>query len=1090
LSLLLQAFAAAATGLGLLALLGWISGHTLLASFGGSLMPMAPGAALLFVLLGVSLYFRSRFPSSRWTYLMGMALGSFAALAAILLLALPAATIDNSIEHLGMSISGTFHGVPLGQMSPLTALSCAFIALSFLGTLSSSPDRRGRVVAAFALTCILTLVSTALLLGYLLGIPLLSGGDFVPPTLPSSLCSLFLALAVLTRAGLQVWPSEATGVPKAPRPSYAAALIFVLLSSGILVVGYVYHRNFERQYRAEIENVLASITDLKVSELTHWRQERLAGAAQFYRNTTFSGLAERFLRIPEDVDARPSILAWFQQVREADLYDRISLYDASLVERLSSPNGLEPADSLFLRHAAFAMRSHEVVFQDFYRDEHIDRVFLNILIPIVSARNSNRIIGMIAMRIDPDKYIYPLLKRWPTPSRTAETLLIRKEGNDALFLNQLRFNNDAALKLRIPLDSTDVPAVKAALGVSGIVEGRDYRGVAVIADVHTVPDSPWFLVARIDISEVYAPLHERSRITILLMCVMFIGAASGLALLWRRQNVRFYKDQYLAERERTWLHDVIARSINEIYVIDPQTLRFKFANAGAQRNIGYSAGELTELTPVDIAPEYTEKTFRAMLRPLFTGEKGLLVIKALHRRKDGSRYPVESHLQLVERPEGKVCLAIVTDITERERAESELRRYVNQLSVINRLDHVISSTFDIGEVYDTLVLDMRQLFQFDRTSLSTLNEERTEWQIVKQWTSGEPGLMPKVWRKVEGSVVEWLILNKRSFVEERIGEQGTWAEDELLTKEGIASRVAVPLIVRGKVIGAMTLASKNPEAYKKGDVEMLESLADQVGISMHNAMMYNKVGEHAATLEKRVKERTGQLETANKELEAFSYSVSHDLRAPLRSIDGFSKIMMEEYSNKIDAEGKRILNVIRANTQKMGELITDLLDLSRVTRDEMKTVRVDMTTLASSVFREIASPDVQKQYAFSIEALPDAYGDPSLLRQVWRNLISNAIKFTATKDVRHIEIGTRSEDGMTVYFIRDSGVGFDPQYTHKLFGVFQRLHSTEEFEGTGVGLAIVQRIVHRHGGRVWAEGRIGEGATFSFSLPSKENNRG
>jgi PAS domain S-box-containing protein len=1300
-------------------------------------MPMAPSAALSFVLLGLSLYFRSRFPSSRWTYLMGMALGSLTALAAILLLALPAATIDNSIEHLGMSISGTRNGVPLGQMSPLTALSCAFIALSFLGTLSSSPERRGRAVAAFALTCILTLVSTALLLGYLLGIPLLYGGEFVPPALPSSLCSLFLAVAVVILAGLQVWPSGTTDEPKAARPSYAAALIFVLLSSGILVVGYVYHRNFERQYRAEIENVLASITDLKVSELTHWREERLAGAAQFYRNTTFSGLAERSLRIPEDVDARSSILAWFRQVREANRYDRISLYDASLVERLSSPNGLELADSLFLRHAAIAMRSHEVVFQDFYRDEHTDRVFLNILIPVVNARNSNRIIGMIAMRIDPDKYIYPLLKRWPTPSRTAETLLIRKEGNAALYLNRLRFNNDAALKLRIPLDSTNVPAVKAALGLSGIVEGTDYRGVAVIADVHAVPDSPWSLVARIDLSEVYAPLHERSRITILLMCVMFIGAASGLALLRRRQNVRFYKDQYLAEHERTWLHDVIARSINEIYVIEPQTLRFKFANAGAQRNIGYTAGELTELTPVDIAPEYTEKTFRAMLRPLFTGEKSLLVIETLHRRKDGSRYPVESHLQLVERPEGNVCLVIVTDITERKQAEeelraseerfrivtesttdviyewdlkesitwfgdvdgvlgypagifprtlggwvaalhpgdkervwmaveeqlkgaapydveyriqgkygvwywwsargtviknergesgrwigavtdvterkradlelrerearyrtlvenipqkilmkdrnfrwvsinenlardfgfrpeevvgkmdadlftpelaakyhsddvrimetgeaeefeekyivagketwvntiktpirgekgeiegvlgvfwditgrkqaeSELRRYVNQLSVINRLDHVISSTFDIGEVYDTLVLDMRQLFQFDRTSLSTLNEERTEWQIVKQWTSGEPGLMPKVWRKVEGSVVEWLILNKRSFVEERIGEQGTWPENELLTKEGIASRVAVPLIVRGKVIGAMTLASKNPEAYKKGDVEMLESLADQVGISMHNAMMYNKVGEHAATLEKRVKERTGQLETANKELEAFSYSVSHDLRAPLRSIDGFSKIMMEEYSNKLDAEGKRILNVIRSNTQKMGELITDLLDLSRVTRDEMKTVRVDMTTLANSVFREIASPDAQKQYAFSIEALPDAYGDPSLLRQVWRNLISNAIKFTATKDVRHIEIGARSEDGMTVYFIRDSGVGFDPQYTHKLFGVFQRLHTTEAFEGTGVGLAIVQRIVHRHGGRVWAEGRIGEGATFYFALPSK-----
>ncbi|MGB2868428.1 MAG: PAS domain S-box protein [Bacteroidota bacterium] len=242
-----------------------------------------------------------------------------------------------------------------------------------------------------------------------------------------------------------------------------------------------------------------------------------------------------------------------------------------------------------------------------------------------------------------------------------------------------------------------------------------------------------------------------------------------------------------------------------------------------------------------------------------------------------------------------------------------------------------------------------------------------------------------------------------------------------------------------------------------------------------------------AELEQRIVERTTQLETTNKELEAFSYSVSHDLRAPLRTIDGFSQIVMEEYSTKLDDEGKRLLTIIRSNTQKMGELIGDLLNLSRATRDQMKMSHVDMSTLTDAIYHEVASPDVQKQCSFTVEPLPDAYCDPALIKQVWRNLISNAIKFTTRSVERSIHIGGSTTGGMSEYFIKDSGVGFDPRYVHKLFGAFQRLHKTEEFEGTGVGLALVQRIIHRHGGHVWAEGTVGQGATFHFSLPSKDN---
>ena len=228
------------------------------------------------------------------------------------------------------------------------------------------------------------------------------------------------------------------------------------------------------------------------------------------------------------------------------------------------------------------------------------------------------------------------------------------------------------------------------------------------------------------------------------------------------------------------------------------------------------------------------------------------------------------------------------------------------------------------------------------------------------------------------------------------------------------------------------------------------------------------------------------LKPANKELEAFSYSVSHDLRAPLRAIEGYSRFVLEDYMEKLDDEGKRLLNIIRTNTRKMDQLITDILALSRVSRTEMKLSRIDMTTLVNSIYHESASPEIQEKFVFSVSALPDAFGDPTLIRQVWANLISNAIKYTLPKEERRIEIGGRVESDMNIYYIKDTGVGFNPDYTHKLFGLFQRLHKAEEFEGTGVGLAIVQRIVLRHGGKVWAEGKVNEGATFWFSMPIKQ----
>jgi PAS domain S-box-containing protein len=236
-------------------------------------------------------------------------------------------------------------------------------------------------------------------------------------------------------------------------------------------------------------------------------------------------------------------------------------------------------------------------------------------------------------------------------------------------------------------------------------------------------------------------------------------------------------------------------------------------------------------------------------------------------------------------------------------------------------------------------------------------------------------------------------------------------------------------------------------------------------------------------LEKRVQERTAQLHSTIKELEAFSYSVSHDLRAPLRAIDGFSKLLVEDYYSNIDSEGRRLIDVIRTSTVKMGNLIDGLLAFSRLGRQALASAEVDMTELAQEAYAEADSGEPGRNVEIGIDQLPPALGDRLLLRQVFVNLLSNAMKFTRGRNPAVIKVGSESKGDQNVFYVRDNGVGFDMRYVDKLFGVFQRLHGVNEFEGTGLGLAIVQRVVHRHGGRVWAEGALDQGATIFFSLP-------
>ena len=296
--------------------------------------------------------------------------------------------------------------------------------------------------------------------------------------------------------------------------------------------------------------------------------------------------------------------------------------------------------------------------------------------------------------------------------------------------------------------------------------------------------------------------------------------------------------------------------------------------------------------------------------------------------------------------------------------------------------------------------------------------------------------------------------------------------------------VALPIVAGGRFFGVLGFSSARRHRYiSPGQLKALEVLARTAATAFATAALVTDLRRMNEELELRVRERTGDLEIANKDLEAFSYSVSHDLREPLRAVEGFCEIFRTEFGADVPEPARKILERIWAGASRMSQLINDLLHFSRFSREPLNCMRVALHELVQQIVARLTEQLGERQLSVQIAELPDCYGDHALLEQVLVNLLSNAFKFTAGRQAARVEVGVLRKGGTAVYYVRDNGVGFDMRYADKLFGVFQRLHSQEAFEGTGIGLSIVHRIITRHGGRVWADSRPGEGATFYFSLP-------
>lgn len=481
------------------------------------------------------------------------------------------------------------------------------------------------------------------------------------------------------------------------------------------------------------------------------------------------------------------------------------------------------------------------------------------------------------------------------------------------------------------------------------------------------------------------------------------------------------------------------------YTIEPSgRSRFLYVSAGVERLHGVSAAEVMDDATVllgQIDSEVSQQRTSAEAASLAALSDFGMNLRV--QRPDGEQRWLQIRSRPRRRLDGQVVWdGVATDITARKASEDALRLHEALLSEMGRMAKVGGWEFDPTTGKGTWTEEVARIHGLDPADETCLerglsfffgeSRQRIEQAITGAIQHGRP-------YDLELEMVT-------------AGGDRKWVRS-----------IGHPTVVDGKTIRV------------RGSFQDITE-------SKHTEAEIRRLNEE---LEQRVQERTAELEAVNRELEAFSFSVSHDLRAPLRAIDGFCRILVEDHAARLDADGLRVCGVISRSATDMGRLIDDLLSFSRVGRAAMHASVIDMRRLAESVFGEVTTPEDQARVDFRVGELPPAAADFPLIRQVWANLLSNAVKFSARRDRPHIEVTAETASDEVVYSVRDNGAGFDMRYADKLFGVFQRLHSAREFEGTGVGLAIVQRIVARHGGRVWADSVPDRGATFCFSLPKE-----
>jgi PAS domain S-box-containing protein len=453
---------------------------------------------------------------------------------------------------------------------------------------------------------------------------------------------------------------------------------------------------------------------------------------------------------------------------------------------------------------------------------------------------------------------------------------------------------------------------------------------------------------------------------------------------------------------------------------------------------------------------------------------------------DGVTHLYETTKFVLPNPKGEPLIGgIALDVTKKIIAEEQRNRYAHRLELLRKIDSIVLDTLSFDSVCIAAVQNLQKLIPFMVLTVNVLVDGKVSIHTLCKpddtfhYLNSDMNYLPN-----SDFITE--LINSKTIIINDVSIYPPPPDMPIraaLINDGIQSFMYNAMLMKDELVGFLWFSSAQKGFFTEEYREIADEFANQLAIVLHHLQLIQRIKEHATELEQKVDERTKQLSTSNQELEAFSYSVAHDLRAPLRTIDGYCTIIIEDYASSLNDKVIELLNTIRTTSNRMDTLIKELLQLAKLTRNAINYCTVNMHVMASNICREMLESKAPLIFDIIIDELPDCQADHTLINQVWHNILENAIKFTLTSSERRIQIGYQKLVHDTVYFVQDSGVGFNMEYVNKIFDPFQRLHRDHEFEGTGIGLAIVKKIIERHNGEVRAESIIGKGSTVYFSLP-------
>ena len=466
-------------------------------------------------------------------------------------------------------------------------------------------------------------------------------------------------------------------------------IIFVLFTIGIIIAGVLYYKSNKKQFQTEVDNQLTAIADLKVSQIVLWRNERLADGNIFLNNEVFAENVVSYLKNPNNLEGKNYIQTWLKKVKTSFDYDAVFLSDTSRTKRIIVSEKTERPKSLISPSKYDSLKSGKMVFEDFYRDETLHKIFLKVLIPVIDEKNNNQFIAIVELRIDPETYLYPLIESWPTPSKTSETLIAKREGDSAVFLNELKFRKNTTLKDKISIERKDILIVKAILGEKGVVEGFDYKGDEVMGYVCSVPNSPWFMVARMDKAEMFAPMKEKLWWMRVVSILLMLGSGAGLGFIWRHQKVKFFKEKSEVTNEliasETRYRRLFESAKDGVLILDAKTGMIDDVNPFLIDLLGYSHEEFIGKKIWDIG--FFKDIFASYENFLELQQKEYIRYEDLKlKTSEGKGINVEfvSNVYLVNNH--KVIQCNIRDITERKNAEEDIK---NSKKLLQRIIDIL-----------------------------------------------------------------------------------------------------------------------------------------------------------------------------------------------------------------------------------------------------------------------------------------------------------------------------------------------------------------------------------------------------------------